>query len=108
MIIMNAMAALDGMVAMRDNTLIMYRITGIITGVITQVITRAITSIIIPQSRHAGNALRKNSTITTTIIAGGTFGNEKSRVREQFAPIGEIYGPWPGFPDGYRQVPQDA
>jgi hypothetical protein len=104
MIIMNAMAALDGMVAMRDNTLIMYRITGIITGVITQVITR----IIIPNSNHAGHALRKNSTITTTIIAGGTSGNEKSRVREQFAPIGEIYVPWPGFPDGYRQVPQDA
>ena len=32
-------------------------------------------------SRHAEHALRKNSTITTTITTiGGTFGNEKSRV----------------------------
>jgi hypothetical protein len=104
MIIMNTVAALDGMVTMRDNTLIMHRITGIITGVITRVITH----IIIPNSNHAGHALRKKSTITTTIIAGGTFGNEKSRVREQFAPRGKMYILWLGFPDGYRHVPQDA
>jgi hypothetical protein len=100
MIMTDTRAAMDGMVTTRDNTLIMHRITGIITGVITQVITRAITSIIIPQSRHAGNALRKNSTITTTIIAGGTFGNEKSRVREQVAPRGKIYVLWPGISAG--------
>jgi hypothetical protein len=84
MIMTDTRAAMDGMVTMRDITVIMHRITGIITGVITQVITR----IIIP--KHAGHALRKNSTITTTITLGGTFGNEKSRVREQIAPVGEI------------------
>ena len=96
MIMTDTRAAMDGMVTMRDITVIMHRITGIITGVITQVITR----IIIPNSNHAGHALRKNSTITTTIIAGGTFGNEIPRAREQFAPIGEICVLWPGFPAG--------
>jgi hypothetical protein len=104
MIMTDTRAAMDGMVTMRDIRVIMHRITGIITGVITQVITH----IIIPNSNHAGHALRKKSTITTTIIAGGTFGNEKSRVREQFAPRGKMYILWLGFPDGYRHVPQDA
>jgi hypothetical protein len=96
MIMTDTRAAMDGMVTTRDNTLIMHRITGIITGVITQVITH----IIIPSSNHAVQALRKNSTITTTIIAGGTFGNEKSRVREQVAPRGKIYVLWPGISAG--------
>jgi hypothetical protein len=97
MIMTDTRAAMDGMVTMRDIRVIMHRITGIITGVITQVITH----IIIPNSNHAGHALRKNSTITTTITLGGTFGNEKSRVREQFTPIGEIYVHWLGFSAGW-------
>ena len=76
MIMTDTRAAMDGMVTKRDSTLIMHRITGIITGVITQVITH----IIIPNSNHAGHALRKNSTITTTITLGGTSGKKKSRV----------------------------
>jgi hypothetical protein len=101
MIMMDTRAAMNGMVTTRGITVIMHRITRIITGAITRVITRAITSIIIPNSNHAGHALRKNSTITTTITPGDTFGNEKSRVREQFAPIGEIYVLWLGFPAGW-------
>jgi hypothetical protein len=102
MIMMDTRAAMNGMVTTRGITVIMHRITGIITGVITLVITRAITSIIIHHSRHAERALRKISTITITITTtGGTFGNEKSRVREQFAPIGEIYVLWLGFPAGW-------
>lgn len=97
MIMTDTGADRDGMVTMRDIAVIMHRITGIITGVITQVITH----IIIPNSNHAGHALRKNSTITITITtSGGTFGNEESRVRKQFAPIGEIYVLWLGFPAG--------
>jgi hypothetical protein len=82
-------AALDGMVTTRDITVIMHRITRIITGIIIRVITLAITRIIIPRSRHAGRAPRKNSTvtITITITTGGTSGNEKSRVRKQSAPL---------------------
>lgn len=101
MIMTDTRAAMDGMVTMMDITVIMRRITGIITGAITRVITRAITSIIIHHRRHVERALRKISTITITITtSGGTFGNEESRVREQFASIGEIYVLWLGFPAG--------
>jgi hypothetical protein len=99
MIMTDTRAAMNGMATTRGITVIMHRITRTITGAIIRVITRAIISIIIHHSRHAERALRKISTITITITtSGGTSGNEESRVREQFAPIGEIYVLWPGFP----------
>jgi hypothetical protein len=102
MIMTDTRAAMDGMVTMRDITVTMHRITGIITGAITLVITRAITSIIIHHSRHAERALRKISTITITITTtGGTFGNERSRVRKQFTPMVKINVLWLGFPAGW-------
>ena len=89
---------LDGIVITRDIAVIMQSITRHINGVITRAIVPAIIRIIIPPSRRAGRAPRRKIPITTTIMTTG--GNEKSRVSEQFAPIGEISVLCPGFPAG--------
>jgi hypothetical protein len=96
-IILDTRTALDGMITTRDITVITPHIMRLITRVITKVISR----IIIHHSRHAERALRKISTIIITITTtGGTFGNERPRVRKQFSPMVRTNVLWPGVPAG--------